>query len=922
MEYIGLRWYKCDFHLHTMSSKCYKDKDDTPQMWVEKLKEKGLQCIAISDHNDYRGIKEIKKLSEKEGIVVFPAVELSCDSSKVHLLIIFDVSCDNEEVRDFLAKVGIVKDSLGDSGKTCDGNIAEVCEKAQKSGALVIAAHIDEFNGISEISYDNMKKILDRKYINAVQVVNKDVWTKFEKTNDMKIVKSLLKTKYGKEISDDKIKEWYNAYDLARKSELPILSFSDNPSAVNESTHGLWGIGKKYSWLKMDKEPNLESVRQALISYDMRVKCDFDNKEKPNIEPELWIRSIRAKNTILNEEEIFVNFNPQLNAIIGGRGSGKSSIIRMLAGGMASFDGNSLESIKNEQDNFYKMKKKEKNGIEKGIFKDKSVLEIELERGGDLYKIQVQDIHDMQSQNRILYKYEEEDWIEISDRNFLDFFKAQVYTQKQIYELALDSNSLLGIIDEDIENLSEVIAEKDAALSSIIAKTLELSEIEKVISTESKIETELKDIERQIHKFESSGISDILKKKQKYALQQKITEDYFKVKDAHISSLEQLLEKIVVSDVDYSKLDNKEIEKLIKEDVNMFSNKKKEIYDILLSIKADRKNLYNLVQVSNWKKEMCNIENNYMKSCASLEQQGIKFDKLDELLERKKEKMNQLDKIKEEKDRLIVIRSDIDKLRKRYEERISSISKYRSEFIKRVIGNDTNVKFDIKRKRNRNSFILMMKSVLQKDTVTFEEEIIKLADIFFAKDGTKKFKELISKIKTGEDTTTCHGRMNTAIKEMTIEAYTRMLTFIPDDDLQVSYKPEGAKKYIPLSNASAGQKTTAILTFLLAYGKQPLLLDQPEDDLDNKLVYDLIVTRLKKTKTNRQVIVVTHNANIPVNADAEHIISMDSETDKVRIKNEGTMDNKEIRKEICDVMEGTKYAFEMRAKKYHFQIVE
>ena len=97
---------------------------------------------------------------------------------------------------------------------------------------------------------------------------------------------------------------------------------------------------------------------------------------------------------------------------------------------------------------------------------------------------------------------------------------------------------------------------------------------------------------------------------------------------------------------------------------------------------------------------------------------------------------------------------------------------------------------------------------------------------------------------------------------------------------------------------SAGQKTTAILTFLLAYGDLPLLLDQPEDDLDNKLVYDLIVTRLKEAKSKRQIIVVTHNANIPVNADAEFIVSMDSESEQVAIKYEGTMDDKNVRKEI------------------------
>lgn len=213
-------------------------------------------------------------------------------------------------------------------------------------------------------------------------------------------------------------------------------------------------------------------------------------------------------------------------------------------------------------------------------------------------------------------------------------------------------------------------------------------------------------------------------------------------------------------------------------------------------------------------------------------------------------------------------------------------------------------------------------TVAEPDSTTIDEDIETFADIFFGKDGTEKFRELVQNIRNKNNTTDYAARTRAAITEMTPEAFARMISFIPDDDLVVSYKPEKSKKYIPLSNASAGQKTTAILTFLLAYGNLPLLLDQPEDDLDNKLVYDLIVTRLKKTKSKRQIIVVTHNANIPVNGDAEYIISMDSDTDLIKTKYQGTMDDGNIRKEICDVMEGTQNAFEMRAKKYHFRIVE
>ena len=78
-----------------------------------------------------------------------------------------------------------------------------------------------------------------------------------------------------------------------------------------------------------------------------------------------------------------------------------------------------------------------------------------------------------------------------------------------------------------------------------------------------------------------------------------------------------------------------------------------------------------------------------------------------------------------------------------------------------------------------------------------------------------------------------------------------------------------------IEQGSPGQKTAALLAFILSYGDEPLLLDQPEDDLDNELIYDLIVQQLRKTKGKRQVIVVTHNANIVVNGDAEMVFPLE-----------------------------------------------
>ena len=921
MEYVGLKWYKCDFHLHTMKSKCYRDKDiDTPQSWVEEVKQKGLKCIAITDHNDYRGIDEIKQLCEENDIIAFPGVELSCDSSKVHLLILFDTTCSGENVRDFLSSVGIYSETLGDSASTGQGTIDQVCEKAQGMGALVIAAHIDEFNGICEISYDNVNKLLDRKYLSAVQVVNVDVWEKYQADHNIDAACAKLSEKYGREISKDKAKEWYNTYLQALNSDLPLLSFSDNPCDEGQSKHGLWGIGRSYTWLKMHTGPDLESVRQAFLSFDMRVRNIFESRNIPDIEPELWIQKVEIENTLLNENDtIEVSFNPQLNTIIGGRGSGKSSIIRVIAGGTKSFDAENLDLIKAEQDNFYKqVNKKDK----KGIFQKDSKITMYLNRAEQSYKLEIDDIQNMENQSRKLYRLEEGEWIEISDVNYLDFFKAQIYTQKQIYELAIDSNSLLSIIDRDIQEIDQVVIDKDTKLNKVIAKCLEINDLEKTIGEETRYITELKDIEEQISRYESSGISEVLKKKQKFETQSKIFNDYYRTRNEQSEQLRKALDDLEPGDEKITIIEDLELKDIMTQAVERYAQRKNSIKEILDLINLDLENLKKEVEDSGWQNTGKDIATQYNEVVAKLRNEGINFDKLDELLEKKKSKINDLDKVRVSKEKLEIIQEERKQLYAEYSDASTQISQMRTKFLNNVIGQDTNVKFQIQRRRNRESFIQMMKTVLNKSNATIDEDIEMFADIFFGKDGTEKFREVVQNIRNKNNTTDYAARTRAAITEMTPEAFARMIYFIPEDDLVVSYKPEKSKKYIPLSNASAGQKTTAILTFLLAYGNLPLLLDQPEDDLDNKLVYDLIVTRLKKTKSKRQIIVVTHNANIPVNGDAEYIISMDSDTDLIKTKYQGTMDDGNIRKEICDVMEGTQIAFEMRAKKYHFRIVE
>jgi type III restriction enzyme len=145
------------------------------------------------------------------------------------------------------------------------------------------------------------------------------------------------------------------------------------------------------------------------------------------------------------------------------------------------------------------------------------------------------------------------------------------------------------------------------------------------------------------------------------------------------------------------------------------------------------------------------------------------------------------------------------------------------------------------------------------------------------------------------------------------------LTPIKDHPIFEYETKEG--EFIPFDLASAGQQATALLCVLLAQDGMPLIIDQPEDDLDSQVIQD-VVQRIWCAKCRRQLIFSSHNANLVVNGDAELVISCDyrsvGDQSGGRIKREGAIDMLTIRDEITRVMEGGEKAFRLRMDKYGF----
>lgn len=134
-------------------------------------------------------------------------------------------------------------------------------------------------------------------------------------------------------------------------------------------------------------------------------------------------------------------------------------------------------------------------------------------------------------------------------------------------------------------------------------------------------------------------------------------------------------------------------------------------------------------------------------------------------------------------------------------------------------------------------------------------------------------------------------------------------------------KTDGTENYIPFISASPGQQATCLLETLLAQDGAPLLIDQPEEDLDNEQIQS-VSERIMTTKSLRQLIFVSHNANIVVNGDSELVacFKYQNQNDNTSglISPVGSIDHELVRETITDVMEGGKRAFELRREKYGF----
>jgi ABC-type cobalamin/Fe3+-siderophores transport system ATPase subunit len=158
------------------------------------------------------------------------------------------------------------------------------------------------------------------------------------------------------------------------------------------------------------------------------------------------------------------------------------------------------------------------------------------------------------------------------------------------------------------------------------------------------------------------------------------------------------------------------------------------------------------------------------------------------------------------------------------------------------------------------------------------------------------------------------------VEQMTSDRKYQLRSLRSDDKCHIEARVgTGAKDFRPINKLSGGKQISVLLSLLLeSSDTSPLVIDQPEDELDKTFLAETLLPILRRLKGKRQIIFATHDANLVVNGDADQVIHLEADADSAKVKTQDAIDNPEIRHAILTVLDGGKDAFDLRKRKYGF----
>ncbi len=945
LQFPGSRWWKFDFHTHTPASEDFgkgaeqaKLKMIAPEDWLLSFMRAGIDCVAVTDHNSGEWIDRLRTAlaalqatphPEFRPLYLFPGVEITANGG-VHVLAVFAPSAQNTDVAKLLGAVGCAAKN-GANDVAASSSSVQVIGEIARLGAIPIVAHVDGHNGLFE-----------RRTVTSNGVDTKEFCMSGNTLGPLLDSTHL----FAMEVCDPSA-PMPPLYEQKRLNWARVLG---------SDAHHLAGVeGKRYpgshfTWIKMGS-PSLEGLRLALLDgndFSIRRSDDHPVGVDPNKTPENWIESIEVREARFmgrGTPETFA-FSPWLNALVGGRGTGKSTAVHFARAALA------------RSDEVLRLDEKSEPRVAFERFMDIPKFR---ERGGGLTQqseVSVVYFHEGK-RFRTTWKADESvaveeartdgTWARASSQEVRERLPARIFSQGQILELAgRNSQALMEIIDQAIgaPALTARAADEKARFLTLRSKAREFGQ---KLAGRDRVRGQLDDVRHKLTKFEETQHASVLKEHQKRARQLREIESQSVAVEEIVAEISRLAARATIADPPeglFQTADGTDATAAaaltsLSRTVRQSSV---ELEEVAVALRAARQAFRDATLAGALGDGAAGAKQAYETLVAELQKQGVQdpseYGKL--VQDRQRLETDEQELVALEGRRQEIEAEARESLRRLGENR-RELSVKRRDFLNSTLATNRHVRMAVEPYgRDARAAEQSFREILGVTDERFDSDILVL-------DGEQRpsgglVADLYRKLPEDDDSASCaaiEGGLEVVRNQLTKacrgevssfgghfknylskehqkrpELLDHLLAWSPPDGLRVEYSRKGdGKEFQPITQGSPGQRAAALLAFFLAYGSEPIVLDQPEDDLDNHLIYDLVVQQLRESKRNRQVITVTHNPNIVVNGDAEMVHALDFKGGQCRVTTRGCLQEKEVRDEVCRVMEGGRIAFERRYRR-------
>lgn len=898
-DWPGSRWWRCDLHVHTPASGPgeFRDADSvTPEAWLHAARDAQLDAVAVTDHNTSGWIESLQQAARNVGAapVIFPGVELTVSS--VHLLVLFDPGCDAQKVTTFLGRCGVDSEQFAEPGAAASCTLAEALVQARKAGGLCIAAHANGPKGlIKELGRGSgLKKTLAHPDLYAIEGSDHDP--------------DLLDVVQGNV-------EGYPA--------LPEVRFSD--------AHGLQEIGRRSTWIKMTR-PDIAGLRLALIDGQASVLPHQEHLD-PNRHASMLLESleIRQGRYIGRAEPFRVEWNPWLNTIIGGRGSGKSTLVEFMRLALRR-DQHLPSTVRQEFEAKIRVPEDRQSP---GLLTPETKISVIYYKEGNRFRLRWQP----DGEESAFEICREGSW-EAAEGEIEQRCPVQIYSQRQIFELASDPQALLRVVDQALEGNGWQARWREAR-DEYLSLRAKIREIEGRLERRATLRGELEDLESRIGLFEKAGHTEVLQQYRRRLRQKRAVEAWTEdVLGSLADQLRSWADESRAAPLDSAAFDAIRDSAMLEKAEQLHTR----LQDFPARLEGMATEVQELVadwrneaESSGWATEVQRAEDRYRDLVDRLQEEAgtdpEAYGSLIQERERLRRELENLESLRERRDGLReATRQTLERVIALRQER----TRQRREFLNQVLSENSQIRIEVLPYRDRAGAVESLRDLF--GTERFAKDIGEsqgksgfLGQLYqsyrTSKSGDPQrqmavdFEGRLEDLKSAlRDQAAGKGsfedlRFRKHLQRLPPEVWDRLQVWYPEDSLEVLYRTQKQERFRPIDQASPGQKTAALLSFLLSYGTEPILLDQPEDDLDNQLIYELLVAQLREIKSKRQVIIVTHNANIVVHGNSELVVALQVRAGQTVIEERGGLQEKEVRDKICQIMEGGREAFEQRYRR-------